>query len=89
MSDQFPRPCKNCGNPVHLNRRGKIVHVRGGGTRCHIFRSYEIVRDAEGLPTKMYWLGDYTIPDPAGNAQLDQDKLREWQAIYGKRVEEP
>lgn len=49
------------------------------------FRSYEIERDENGMPTKMYWTGDYLIPDTDEHRKRsDSEKLEEWEKLYGK-----
>jgi hypothetical protein len=48
------------------------------------FREYAICRDAVGLPTKLLWLGDREIHEPT-QAEQDAQKLKEWEAIYGRR----
>jgi hypothetical protein len=50
-----------------------------------VFRSYEIVRDNEGMPTRLLWNGDYRLPALQAKAERDQKKLEEYQRIYGKR----
>lgn len=50
-----------------------------------IFRRYEIERDAQGIPTKLCWLGDCVIPPLPTRAEVDAQKLAEWQQLYGKR----
>ena len=51
------------------------------------FRSYEIIRDENGMPTKMIWRGDYRLRDRATRrAEMDQRKLAEHEKIYGKRT---
>ncbi len=41
-------------------------------------------RDAQGLPTKMHWLGDREILTKT-KAELEAEKLAEHERIYGKR----
>jgi len=52
-----------------------------------IFRSWSIERDAEGLPCKLYWDGDFVIPAKQTPAELDAERLAEHEQIYGKREE--
>lgn len=48
------------------------------------FRSYTFERDSEGMPTKMYWSGDFRQPT---KEESDRAKLEEHERIYGKRAE--
>ncbi len=48
---------------------------------------YEIIRDEQGLPTKMVWLGCRTSNRKQLKAELDAAKLAEYEATYGKRAE--
>lgn len=50
-----------------------------------IYRDFSIERDESGMPTKMYWRGDYAIPPAPTKAEREQAKLKEWEALYGKR----
>lgn len=45
-------------------------------------RVYEMVRDGQGMPTKLVWIGDYEMPS---QKDLDRQKLAEHEKIYGKR----
>lgn len=79
----FPRPCKNCGNPVMVHN-GKLVHVYRKSVRCRTFRRWDLERDASGQVKAMHWMGDVPIPDPPSKEQADADRLAEWDQIYGK-----
>jgi hypothetical protein len=51
-----------------------------------VFRSYSCERDAQGMPTKLFWEGDFHVPS---KEELDRAKLEEHERIYGKRPPEP
>ena len=51
------------------------------------FRRYEIERDADGMPTKMVWLGDVELPPLLSKAEAEAEKLAKHEAVYGKRAE--
>src|ERR1041385_6373699 len=85
----FPRPCKNCGNPVEVYK-GKLVHSYRKRERCRVFRRYDLERDENGAVNKMIWRGDVPLPDPPTKEQREQaqtqaaiDRLAEWNRIYG------
>jgi hypothetical protein len=82
FDSEFPRPCKNCGNPVP-KVNGEILHVRRNAKRCNTFRQFAIERDSKGLPARMVWLGDVPIPDPPTKEEMEAEKLKEWQRMYG------
>lgn len=90
QEEVFPRPCKNCGNPVMMHK-GKLVHVYRKSVRCRIFRQWDLERDASGQVKAMHWMGDVPIPDPKSKeqrevqqAQTDADRLAVWNRIYGR-----
>lgn len=83
--NEFPRPCKNCGNQVEMYK-GKLVHSYRKRERCRIFRAWDFERDEEGQVKAMHHAGDYPIPDPpreTDKAAANLARLEEWNRIYG------
>jgi hypothetical protein len=79
--DEFPRPCKNCGNPAMMHK-GNLVHVRGKRSRCNTFVDWSFVRDKKGQVAQMLGGNRITIPDPLTQEQIDSQKLKEWNELY-------
>jgi hypothetical protein len=50
-------------------------------------RRYFIERDADGMPTELSWRGDVPAPAKKTKAELDRERLDEYERVYGKRGE--
>ncbi len=91
MSDEFPRPCKNCGNPVMMHE-GKLVHVRRKSVNCRVIANVAFERDSEGKVCKMLFGRPIPIPDPPTKEQRQNmetqaalSKLEEWNKLYARK----